>query len=82
MTLAAAERVGGAIEREIVGADAKQEFETPDDFGDDRFGDRLAVGGELELLEEFESGGDGMGARIVRCLVEEFARFVFGDLLE
>ena len=30
---------------------------------------------------EFESGGSGMGARIVRCLVEEGARFVFSDLL-
>jgi hypothetical protein len=31
---------------------------------------------------EFESGGDGMGARIVTCLVEEGARFVFSDLLK
>jgi hypothetical protein len=31
---------------------------------------------------EFESGGNGMGAPNVRCLVEEGARFVFSDPLK
>ena len=48
LPLAAAERVGRAIERQIIGADAIEKREPPHDLGHDRLGHRpLVVGKRL-----------------------------------
>ena len=55
LPLAAAERVGRAVERQILGADAVEKFKPADDFGDDRLGDRLLVGVERQAVERTRS---------------------------
>ena len=51
LPLAAAERVGGPIEREILGADAIEKLEPAHDLGDDRLGDRPLVVGKRQVAE-------------------------------
>ena len=59
LPLAAAERVGRPVEREILGADAQQKLQPPHDFGEDRLGDLLLVGAELQAAEKLGRRRDG-----------------------
>jgi hypothetical protein len=54
LAFAAAERVGGAVEREIVGTDAIEEGQSALDLGHDRFSHRPLVVGELQITEELD----------------------------
>ena len=55
LPLAAAERVGRPIEREILGADASEKLEPAHDFGDDRLGDRSLVVRQTSVGERIRS---------------------------
>ena len=52
LRFAAGERLGGAVERQIVQADVVEELQPVDDFLDDLVGDRLPLAFELEAAEE------------------------------
>jgi hypothetical protein len=57
LPLAAAERVGRSVERQVFGANAVEKCEASLDLGDDWFGDRSLVFGEAQFTEEFERLG-------------------------
>ena len=59
LPLAAAERVGRPVEREVLGADAEQELQPADDLGQNRLGDLLLVGAEFQSAEKVGRRGDG-----------------------
>ena len=54
LPLAAAERVGGAVERQIVGADAIEKREPALDLGHDRFCHWPLVVGKFQLAKELD----------------------------
>src|SRR3982750_1168575 len=54
LPLAARERLGRALERQVVEADVHQELQAIDDLADDALGDLALGAGELERAEELE----------------------------
>ena len=54
LPLAAAERVGGPVERQVIGADAIEKGEPALNLGHDRFGDRPLVVGKRQLAKELD----------------------------
>ncbi len=65
LQLAAAERLGGAVEREVAQPDLVQELQPGNDFTGERIGDWAAVGGEFQRAEEHLGRGDVLRSRFV-----------------
>ena len=78
LQFAAAERVGGPLEREILDAHVRQKLETAVDLAQDRTGNRLILAREGQIAEPGPGGGDAHGRDLVNRLAVKAAGAGFG----